>query len=68
MSGIHNERLVDKAPAPPLDFTHGKLVYTSQMRRRNRRYSLAAALSFFAVATGVVVVLFANWLGTVMSR
>ena len=68
MSGMHNERPVDKPSAPPLDFTHGKLVYTSQMRRRNRRYGLAAALSFLAVATGVVVVLLANWLGTVMSR
>jgi hypothetical protein len=68
MSGMHNERLVDKPPAPPLDFTHGKLVYTSQIRRRNRRYGLAGALSFLAVAIGVVVVLLANWLGTVVSR
>jgi hypothetical protein len=68
MSGMHNERPVEKLPDPPLDFTQGKLVYTSQLRRCNRRYGLAAALSFLAVATGVVVVLIANWLATMMSR
>jgi hypothetical protein len=68
MSGMHNERPVNKPPVPPLDFPQGKLVYTSQIRRRNRRYGLAAALSVLAVAIGLVVVLLANWLGTVMSR
>jgi hypothetical protein len=67
MSGMHNERLVDKPPVPPIDFTRGKFVYT-RMRRRNRRYGLVAALSTLAVTTGLVVVLLANWLSTVMSR
>ena len=68
MSGMHNERPIDKPLAPPVDFTHGKLVYTSQMRRRNRRYGVAAALSVLAVATGLVVVFLANWLSTVISK
>jgi hypothetical protein len=67
MSGIHNQQ-ADNLPAPPLDFAHGKFIYTSRMRRRNRRYAIAAALSILAVATGVVVVLLANWLSTVISR
>lgn len=69
MSGMQNQRLVDKPPAPPLDFPRGKLVYTNQIRRRNRRYRLfAVALSILAVATGLVALLLANWLSTVMSR
>jgi hypothetical protein len=47
----------------PLDFTLGRLVYTSQTRRRrNRMYRLVAALLILAVSTGLVVVLLANWL------
>jgi hypothetical protein len=34
------------------------------MRRRNRRYRLAAALLIVAVGTGIVVVIFADWLNT----
>ena len=69
MSGMHTERLVDKPPVPPpLDFARGKLVYTSQIRRRNRRRGFVVALSILAVVTGIVGVLLANWLGTVISR
>jgi hypothetical protein len=53
-------------PRPPLDFTPGRLVYASQRRRRrNRVYRLAALLSL-AVGTGVVAVLLANWLSSLM--
>jgi uncharacterized membrane protein len=34
------------------------------MRRRNRMYRLAAALLIVAVGTGIVVVIFAEWLNT----
>jgi hypothetical protein len=68
MSGMQNQRLVDRPPAPLLDFPRSKLVYTNQIPRRNRRYRLAVALSILAVATGLVVVLLSNWLSTVISR
>jgi len=56
-----------KLPMPPLDFTLGRLVYTSQRRRRrNRVYRLVAALLSLAVGTGVVAVLLANWLSTLV--
>jgi hypothetical protein len=67
MSGIHNQQ-ADSLPVPPLDFAHGKFIYASRIRRRNRRYALAAALSILAVTTGLVVALLANWLSTVISR
>jgi len=62
MSGIHSQQ-ADNLPAPPFDSS-----YTSRIRRRNRRYAVAAALATLAVATGVVVVLLANWLSTVLSK
>jgi hypothetical protein len=34
------------------------------MHRRNRMYRLAAALLIVAVGTGIVVVIFAEWLNT----
>jgi hypothetical protein len=46
MSGMQNQRLVDKPPAPPLDFPRGKLVYTGQIRRRNRQYRLSSHCLF----------------------
>jgi hypothetical protein len=70
MSGMRNARRDQAAGKPqstPLDFAQGRLVYTSQVRRRrNRMYLLAAALFILAVGTGVVLVLLANWLSTVM--
>jgi hypothetical protein len=68
MSGMSNHRSVYNSPTPPLDFAKGKLVYTSQIRSRNRQYRLAAILLVLAVATGVVVALLANWITTSMSR
>jgi hypothetical protein len=68
MSGMRNHRSVYSSPTPPLDFAKGKLVYTSQIRSRNRQYRLAAILMILAVATGIVVVLLANWIGPSMSR
>jgi hypothetical protein len=68
MSGISNPRRDYNNPTPPLDFAKGKLVYTSQIRSRNRQYRLAAILLVLAVATGVVVVLLANWISPSMSR
>jgi hypothetical protein len=68
MSGMRNHRSVYNSPTPPLDFAKGKLVYTSQIRSRNRQYRLAAILLVLAVATGVVVVLLANWISPSMSR
>jgi hypothetical protein len=67
MSGMHNQH-ADHLPVPPLDSAEGKFTYTSRIRRRNRRYAVAAVLSILAVATGLVTVLLANWLGTVISR
>ena len=67
MSGMHDQQ-ADHPPVPPLDFAQGKFIYTSRMRRRNRRYAVAAALSILAVATGLVVALLANWLSTIISR
>jgi hypothetical protein len=67
MSGMHNQR-ADHRPVPPLDFAQGKFTYTSRIRRRNRRWAVAAALSILAVATGLVTVLLANWLSTVIGR
>jgi hypothetical protein len=67
MGGLRKERPDQPAYTPrgtPLDFAQGKLVYTSQMRRRNRRYRLAAALLVVAVGTGIVVVIFADWLNS----
>ncbi len=61
MSGMRNHRRVYNSPAPPLDFAKGRLVYTSQIRSRNRQYRLAAILLVLAVATGVLVVLLANF-------
>ena len=46
----------------PLDFAQGKLRYTIQMRRRNRRYGAVAALLILGVGIGVAAVLLANWL------
>ena len=67
MSGARKQRrdpATQKLPAP-LDFTLGRLVYTSQTRRRrNRMYRLVAALLILAVSAGVGVVLLANWLNT----
>jgi hypothetical protein len=68
MSGMRNHRRAYNNPTPPLDFAKGKLVYTSQIRSRNRQYRLAAILLVLAVATGVVVVLLANWITTSISR
>jgi hypothetical protein len=68
MSGMRNHRSVYNSPTPPLDFAKGKLVYTTEIRSRNRQYRLAAILLVLAVATGVVVVLLANWIGPSMSR
>jgi hypothetical protein len=66
MSGARKQQrepATQKLPRPPLDFTLGRLVYTSQTRRRrNRMYRLVAALLILAVSTGLVVVLLANWL------
>jgi peptidoglycan/LPS O-acetylase OafA/YrhL len=67
MGGLRKERHDQAAYTPrgrPLDFAEGRLVYTSQMHRRNRMYRLAAALLILAIGTGVVVVLFADWLST----
>lgn len=70
MSGMRNEQrdqAAYKPPSTPLDFAQGRLVYTSHVRRRrNRMYRLAAALLVLAVGTGVVLVLLANWLSTLM--
>jgi hypothetical protein len=70
MSGMRNKQRNQAAGKPqsiPLDFAQGRFVYTSQMRRRrNRRYRLVAALLILAVGTGLVVVLFAEWLNTLM--
>lgn len=70
MSGMRNEQrdqAAYKPPSTPLDFAQGRLVYTGQVRRsRNRMYRLAAALLILAVGTGVVLVLLANWLSTLM--
>jgi hypothetical protein len=68
MSGMRNHRGAYNSPTPPLDFAKGKLVYTSQIRSRNRQYRLAAVLLVLSIATGVVVVLLANWISTSMSR
>jgi hypothetical protein len=68
MSGMRNHRRAYDSPAPPLDFAKGRLVYTSQIRSRNRQYRLAALLLVLAVATGVVVVVLANLITTSMSR
>jgi hypothetical protein len=68
MSGMRNHRGAYNSPTPPLDFAKGKLVYTSQIRSRNRQYRLAAVLLVPSIATGVVVVLLANWISTSMSR
>ena len=68
MSGMRNHRRAYNSPTPPLDFAKGRLVYTSQIRSRNRQYRLAAILLVLAVATGVVVVLLANWITTSISR
>jgi hypothetical protein len=66
MSGARKQQrqpATQKLPRPPLDFTLGRLVFTSQTRRRrNRMYRLVAALLILAVSTGLVVVLLANWL------
>jgi hypothetical protein len=67
MGGLRKERPDQPAYTPrgtPLDFAQGRLVYTSQMRRRNRMYRLAAALLIVAVGTGIVVVIFADWLNS----
>jgi hypothetical protein len=68
MSGMRNHRSVYSSPTPPLDFAKGKLVYTSQIRSRNRQYRFAGILLVLAVATGVFVVLLANWISPSMSR
>ena len=68
MSGMRNHRRAYSSLTPPVDFAKGKLVYTSQIRSRNRQYRLAAILLVLAVATGVVVVLLANWISPSMSR
>jgi len=68
MSGMRNHRGAYNSPTPPLDFAKGRLVYTSQIRSRNRQYRLAVILLVLAVATGVAVVLLANWITTSMSR
>jgi hypothetical protein len=57
MSGMHDQH-VDNLPVPPLGFDQGKFTYASRMRRRNRRYAAAAALSILAVATGFVMASF----------
>jgi hypothetical protein len=67
MGGLRKKRRTQPAFTPrgtPLDFAQGRLVYTSQMRRRNRMYRLAASLFIVAVGTGVVVVLLADWFNT----
>jgi hypothetical protein len=68
MSGMRNEQRAYKPPAPPppLEFTKGRLVYTSRLRRRGSMYRLAAALLILAVGIGVVVVLLPDWLSTMM--
>ncbi len=70
MSGARKQQrdpATQKLPRPPVDFTLGRLVYTSHMRpRRNRMYRLVAAFLILAVSTGVVVVLLANWLNTLV--
>ena len=70
MGGMRKEshsQAGQKLPRPPLDFTLARLVYASQMRRRrNRMYRLAAALLSLAMCTGVVAVLLANWLSTLV--
>jgi len=68
MSGMPKHRHAYNSPAPPLDFAKGRLVYTSQIRSRNRQYRLAAILLVLAVATGVVLVVMANLITTSMSR
>lgn len=68
MSGMRNHQSAYNSPTPPLDFAKGRLVYTSQIRSRNRQYRLAAILLVLAVATGVVVALLANWISTSMGR
>jgi type VI protein secretion system component VasF len=69
MSGMRNEQRVSEIPTQPepVDISQRRLVYASRVHR-NRQYRLSAALFILAVATGVVVVLLANWLGTSMSR
>jgi hypothetical protein len=68
MSGMRNHRRAYNSPTPPLEFAKRRLVYTSQIRSRNRQYRLAAILLVLAIATGVVVVLLANWISPSMSR
>jgi len=68
MSGMRNHQSAYSSPTPPLDFAKGRLVYTSQIRSRNRQYRLAVILLVLAVVTGVVVALLANWISTSMGR
>jgi hypothetical protein len=67
MRTAHRDQASQKPPGAPLDFARGRLVYSSQMhRRRNRRYRLLAALLSLAVGTGIVAVLLAGWLTTLL--
>ena len=52
---------------PPLDFAAGRPICTGRVRRRrNHRYRLIATLLILGVATGVVALLLADWLSTLM--
>ena len=52
---------------PPLDFGAGRPIYTGRVRRRrNHRYRLIATLLILGVATGVVALLLADWLSTLI--
>ena len=65
MSGMRRQRQ-HSFPAllnPPVDISQEKLRYTWHThRRRKRRLLLIATLVIFGAATGVLVVLLADWL------
>ena len=69
MIGLRKEQRDQAAQEPrrtPLDFAQGSLHYTRQTRRRNRRYRLVAAVLILGVGIGVVALLLADWLSTLV--
>ena len=69
MSGMRKEQrdqAAQEPPRAPFALAPGSLPYTRQMRRRNRRYRNLAALLVLGAGIGVVVVLLANWLATLI--
>ena len=70
MSGRRKLQRDQAAPEPersPLEFAPRRLSYTGRVRGRpNHRYRLLATLLILGVATGVVALLLADWLSTLM--